>query len=61
MGILSKMIVASSLIVASSGRRHLDDKDIAIKRKPVSSQVDEDNFERATGIVNSPLVKASEC
>ena len=61
MGILSKIVATSSILLIADGRRHLDDKDIAIKRLPVKNRDQERTMEKATGIVQSPLVKASEC
>jgi hypothetical protein len=39
MGILSKLVATSSLLMIADGRRHLDDKDIAIKRLPIDNKV----------------------
>jgi len=61
MGFFSKLATVSSILVATDARRHLDDKDIAAKRRPVENAIQNENVKEATGVVMSPLVKASEC
>lgn len=60
MGILSKLIATTCVLLAADGRRHLDNHDMEISRMDVS-QMNDGNFKEATGIVKSPLVKATQC
>ena len=39
MGFFSKLATVSSILVATDARRHLDDKDIAAKRRPVENAI----------------------
>jgi|TARA_B110001450_G_C17515964_1_gene438444 hypothetical protein len=58
MGIISRLIATSCVLLATDGRRHLNNHDLEISRMDVS-QMNDGTYKQATGIVKSPLVQAT--